>query len=365
MNRRIRLPVVLILALLAAAFTRQSPADEPKKADDTPKAVEQGTLVVIDSAGKELKLKTWKFTTGIRHLSWLAPAAPAKAPADKEKGARPAPKAKLAGPEALVMREDNGTLFADGVQTLVPLDRIRAIDFNAEKETMTVRVATSAKAEDDVTLTGPTGYKDINALSIDAEVDKGNLGVAEVHFSGGGAKGIRGVRFPLPKFPAEVKDGRLASITYAERKGKKHVANVTDLHALYRTEEGETLATTLFFKQTIKIDLAKIKKIAPNKEDSTKTAPIWQITLKSGDDESLTLLLRVELEGKPAQLEGFLCRVPSGYKQFPVDNAELLQEVEFDVKKDEGRTEEAGRGQVRPRSDDGIACTAQRRVTPW
>ena len=36
--------------------------------------------VVVDANGKEHKLKTWKFTAGTRHLSWLAPAKLAKKP---------------------------------------------------------------------------------------------------------------------------------------------------------------------------------------------------------------------------------------------------------------------------------------------
>ena len=309
MMPRTILPVSLVLALLGSAR-----GDEPKKADDAPKAAEPGTLIVIDAAGKEHKLKSWKFTAGIRRLTWAGTGA--------------------ATPQAFVLREDNSTSYVDGVLTLVPLDRIRAIDFNGEKETLTVRVATSAKPEQDLVLTGSTEFDRINKLSIDAEVDKGDLGVAEVRFSGGVTKGIRGVRFPPPKLPAEAKDGRPAAFTYGDRKGK-YVANLTDLQALYRTNDGEVLSPLLFFKKTIKLDMAKLKKVVPNKEESTKTAPVWQLTLKSGgDDEALTLLLAVDLDGKPGRLEGLLGRVPAGYKVFPADNVQLLNELEFDVKKE-------------------------------
>ena len=340
MMPRTLLTTVLTLAVIAAGIGL-TPADETKKADE-PKKVEEGTLIVIDGAGKEHKLKSWKFTSGIRHLTWLAPALPPeKEPAEKDPKTAPR-KSTLAGPEAFVMREENSTGWANGVTTLVPLDRLRAIDFNAEKESMSVQVATSAKPEEDVTLNGSTEFQGINKLGIDAEVDKGDLGVAEIRFLGGIAKGIRGVRFPSPKAPAEIKDARLAAVSYGDRKSN-YVVNVSDLKALYRTADGEVLSPLLFFKKTVKIDLSKIKKIAPNKEEGTKNEPVWQVTLKTGDEETLTLLTRVELDGKPAQLEALIARVPAGYKLFPIDNAQLLHEIEFDVKKDEG--------EVKPKPD--------------
>src|SRR5712692_1347230 len=76
----------------------------PSFAADAPKPAEGGTLVVIDSAGKEQKLKTWKFVHGTQRLAWLAPA---KA---KDKDAKDPDKSKpAAGPEALLVREENST----------------------------------------------------------------------------------------------------------------------------------------------------------------------------------------------------------------------------------------------------------------
>src|SRR5262249_1551877 len=73
-----------------------------------------GVLVVIDHAGKEVKLSNWKFLSGTRRLSWLAPAGKAKAKAE-EGGEDEVP----AGPEALALREENSTTFQNGVLTLV------------------------------------------------------------------------------------------------------------------------------------------------------------------------------------------------------------------------------------------------------
>jgi hypothetical protein len=306
-------------------------------ADEAPKPAEPGTLVVIDSAGKEQKLKSWKFTAGVQHLSFLAPADPMKEPEpkDKDKGtAKAPPRAKPAprGPEALVLREANSTTWANGVVTLVPLDRIRSIDFDNEKETITIRVATSDKPADDQVLTGSTEFDGLNKLTIEAEVDKGDLGVAEVRFLGGISKGIRGVRFPTPKVPAAPKDSRPAAVSYADKKGK-YVANVADLQPLYKVADGETLSPLLFFKKTVKVDVAKFKKIVSQSKPGTVGDLSWEVVLKAGDDETLTLLTQVMLDGQMAHLEGLVGRVPAGYRTFPLH---LLQEVEFDLKKDEG-----------------------------
>jgi hypothetical protein len=310
-------------------------------ADEAPKPAEPGTLVVIDSAGKEQKLKSWKFTAGVQHLSFLAPAEPMKEPEpkdkekDKSKGAPKAPprgKPAPRGPEAFVLREANSTTWANGVITLVPLDRIRSIEFDNEKETVGVHVATSDKPADDVVLTGSTEFDGLNKLTIEAEVDKGDLGVAEVRFLGGVSKGIRGVRFPTPKVAAVPKESRPAAVTFADKKSK-YVANVVDLQPLYKVADGEALSPLLFFKKTIKVDVAKFKKIVSQSKPGTVGDLSWEVVLKAGDDETLTLLTEVMLDGKPAQLEGLIGRVPAGYRTFPLH---LLQEVEFDVKKDEG-----------------------------
>src|SRR5438876_214049 len=70
-----------------------------------------GILVVIDHAGKEVKLSSWKFLSGTRRLSWLAP--PGKAKGEKE-GSEDEPSA---GPEALELREENSTTFQKGILT--------------------------------------------------------------------------------------------------------------------------------------------------------------------------------------------------------------------------------------------------------
>ncbi len=295
-------------------------------ADAPPKQPEAGTLVVLDSAGKEQKLKAWKFTEGVRHLAWLAPAGAAEAKDAPEKNKKPAPKGKLAapavGPEALALCAETAIEFAEGVLTLIPLDRLSSIAFDNEQDTMTVEVGSGGDA---VTLTGATKYKRINKLVIEAEVDKGDLGVAEVKYLGGYPRGIRGVRFPVPKASPPDPEGRRVLVVSADGKSKKTPHKTVDLLPLYRLPDGgEKLLPTLMFKKTLKVDVAKIKKIVTAGAEEGA----WQVTLKDGGEETLTLLETIPFEGKQAHLAGFVGRVPAGYKLFP---ASAIAEITFDA----------------------------------
>jgi hypothetical protein len=314
------------LAVLFAAALSLLAAD----ADTPPKPPEAGTLIVLDAAGKEQKLKAWKFTDGVRRLAWLAPAGDveAKDAADKDKkaaskGKRTAPAA--VGPEALALRTETEIEYAEGVLTLIPLDRLASIAFDNDKETMTAEVGSGEEA---LTLTGATKYKRINKLAIEAEVDKGDLGIAEVKYLGGYPRGIRGVRFPTPKANPPVPEGRRVLVVSADGKNKKTTHKVVDLLPLYRLPDGgEKLLPTLLFKKTLKLDVAKIKKIATAGAEEGA----WQVTLKDGGEETLTLLESIPFEGKQARLAGFVGRVPAGYKLFPVS---AIAEITFDATED-------------------------------
>jgi hypothetical protein len=301
----------LLLAGLAAALGLGVAG-----ADDAPRPVDEGTLVVVDAAGKEQKLKSWKFSAGTRRLGWLADG---KAPDGKGKDAAPA------GPEALEFLQAEEVKYLPTVLTLIPLDRIRSIDFDNEKETMTVRVATGDKADADEVFTGATKYRKLNKVTLEAEVDKGDLGVAEIKYSGGVPKGIRGIRFAPPKASPAVPGSRPAVVVSVD--GERKVTHkVMDLQPLYEVGKGnEKLVPTLFFKKTLKVDVAKLKKIVAPNPEAEEVA--WQVTLKEGDDETLTLLTTPMIDGKPAVLKGLLGRVPSGYKLFP---PQTVGEIRFD-----------------------------------
>jgi hypothetical protein len=309
-------------------------------ADEAPKAAEPGTLVVLDAAGKGQKLKTWEFTAGTRRLSWLAPAPDKKDPEPREAPAeegRPGTRAKprpAAGPEALEFLDETQIKYLPAVLTLIPLDRIRSIDFDNDKDTMTVRVATGADPEKDEVLTGSTRYRGLNKLILEADVDRGDAGVAAIKLQGGNPKGIRGIRFPPPKVGPAAPAGRPAVVTSADGTRKK-THKVSDLQPLYRLAGGgERLLPTLMFKKTLKVDVAKVARIVAPENEGTRDGLAWQVTQKGGEDETLTLLQDITHEGKKAALEGLLGRVPAGYRLFPPST---IAEVKFDAAEDAKR----------------------------
>jgi hypothetical protein len=312
------------MSLLAAVAALAAPADDSKKKPEA-------GLIIIDAKGKEHKLTSWQFIAGTRRLSWLAPAEPEKKEPDKEpkkegpgkQPARPTPKAQ--GPQALVFRDDKSTATrdAEGVTTLTPLEYIRGIDFDDDNKTMSVRVATGDKEDTDVVLTGTTRFRGVNKVDVEAEVDKGDLGIAAVKFAGGVPGGIKGIRFPKVK-PAPAPKGQPAVVVvnYQEKTEEK----VHDLQVLYRTRESEKVSPILFFKKTIKLDLGKVHSLATTGTEGTE----WKIKLKNGDEETFTLLKTGELDGKLVGLVGFVARVPAGYRLYP---PHTVSEIRFEQAK--------------------------------
>jgi hypothetical protein len=276
-----------------------------------------GVLVIVDGTGKEHKIKAWKFSAGTRHLSWLAPAA-AEDPKEKLP-AKPAPsKARPpAGPEALEFREEHSTTFKEGVLTLVPLSQIKAIEYDEVKKSVLVKYLNGDGKED--TLSGTTKYIGINRFTLEAEVDKGDMGIAEVKFLGGAAKGgIRSAVFPESRTrpPALVdKPGRSAAITIAEKPKLTH--KVADLKALYRMADGsERILATIMFKKTLKVNLDQVEKI--HVVDNAKGDDgDWVVTFKGGEEQGLTLLKTAPLDDRPALLLGFIARVSAGWRLYP------------------------------------------------
>src|SRR5262249_4258911 len=203
-------------------------------------------------------------------------------------------------------------------------DRIKAVEYDEGTQSVTVKVATGGGMDE--SLKGTTKYKGINKLTIDAEVDKGDMGIAEMKFLGGVPKGIKGVTFPAPKAPAAAPTGRPAVITVNDK--QKITQKVYDLQALYRTIEGpERLSPTVMFKKTLKVDLAKVKKLH-NVPSAKGDESEWQVAYTDGEEGAFSLLKTVTQDDKPVMvLEGFLGRVPAGYKLFP---PHTITEIVFD-----------------------------------
>jgi hypothetical protein len=296
------------------------------RAADPP--VSPGPLVIVDSAGKEQKLTTWKFVAGTRPLGWLE--APGGEAPDKDSRGK-----KAGGPEALEFRDDQSTNFEDGILTLVPLDRLRSLDFDNDKRTALARVVMTDKEDGDERLSGTTRYLGSNQVTIEAEVDRGEQGIAAVKYPGGVAKGIQSIRFPPPKAPPAPVQGRTAAIT-VDDKDTKNIQKVVDLQALYRGGDGsERLSPTLLFKKTLKIDIAKVQKLKAVEGRATDGREM-QVTQKDGTEETLTLLKTATIDGKQVVLEGLLGRVPVGFKLFPVHT---VAAIEFEEAKDEAKPE--------------------------
>jgi hypothetical protein len=307
-----RFGVVLGVGLLAGVFGLSAP-----RAGDDKKAAGAGPLVVVDHAGKEHRLKTWQFVGGTRRLTWLAP--PAAAPEQPaKKGKKGGAARALTGPEALVFTEGKSAPLVNAVRTLVLLEHIRAIEFDAKKGLVTVRVVTGDKAEDDLVLTGVTGYVGVNVLAIEAEADLGELGTATAQFQGGVANGVRSVRFPAPK-PAPAAPVRPDRVTTRD-KGKT-VHHVLELRPLYRLADGTSrTAPTLLFRKTLKLDVTKIDQMTQVGGEGKAGGLNFEVTLKGGKQAPLVLLSSMadfQVEGQRATLEGLVGREPAGFKLFP------------------------------------------------
>jgi hypothetical protein len=303
-------------------------------ADPTPAS---SNLVVVDAAGKEQKLKSWKFVAGARHLGWLAPAVP---PKEEKPGGKPAqpgakPQAADAGPEAIEFRDENSTTLVDGILTFLLPEHLKALDYDNEKQAVTASIFLGEKADGDLKVNGSTKYMGINKVTIEAEVDKGDAGIAEVKYQGGVARGVRAVRFPAPKPAGEVK-GRPAFVAI-EDKETKHAEQVFDLQPLYRLADGgERLLPTLMFKKTLKLDVGKIARLRATGRDADGTE--CSVTMKDGEEQTYTLLKVATLDGKAATLEGLVGKVRGGYKFYPASTLHSMHlDVQFDEKKGEDK----------------------------
>lgn len=297
-----------------------------KGVEDPPAKPETSELTLVDAAGKEHKLKSWQITQGVRHLTWLAPAEavkPAEPPEPEGKpedrpepvgrGAKPVPKPQAVGPLALEVRELDSTSYVKGISTLVPLDRVQAIDYDDEKQTVTVTV-TGAEADKTLTLTGSTRFRGINKLTLRADIDRGPMGVAEITFQGGVPRGIKGLRFSSPR-SAKAPAGTTATVTIND--DKKSTVEVSNLRSLYQFPDGmEHLSTFLMFRKSLRVELAQVQKLVNTSGDAAEAT--FQVVQKDGNDDTLTLLNSVTLDEKPATLLGLLGEVEAGYRLFPV-----------------------------------------------
>lgn len=258
--------------------------------------------VVTDGTGSEFALKKWKIVAGTRNLPWE----PGK-------------------PDAFELRELGSSTFKDGIVTLVPVSRIQEVSWDYDKQIMTVRVAGLEQP-----LTGSTKYKDINVLTIEAEVDKGNAGVAVLRFRGGPSKGgIRSVKFPDAKAPEKQPEvtSRHSFLVPAEGKSKAGPAThqATNVRPLYRVAGGEESLSYLLFKKTLKVEMEGVARLSVGAYSAKDRTAECELKLKDGMNLSVTLLTTFPIDGKPVSLLGFVGTAPAGYRLFPVHTISQME----------------------------------------
>lgn len=307
--------------LVVSFFWSESRAAE-KAAED---------LVALDGAGKEIKLKNWKFTLGTRHLSWLVQ--PAKAPEKQEKqekkdkkSAPPVPQ----GPECLDFREEKSTTYANGILTLIPLTSLRKIDYDHDKKTVSVALLQAGGKE--TVLTGSTKFVGINKFNIDGDAEAGPITLSgAVKFQDGFLRaGIKGYRFASAQ-PVPEPSGRLGTIVADDK--EKTVHKVYDLVPLYKVGNAFRTVPALMFQKTFKVEIAKIAKMThlPAK-DKKFASHDFDITLEDGSKQGLTLLEKTILDdNQPAVLVGLVGKAAAGYKLFP---AHTITDLTFDSGKE-------------------------------
>jgi hypothetical protein len=253
---------------------------------------------LIDSAGKERKLLIYQFVAGFRALPWAVP------------------EGQLV-PTALEMRELDSTTFKDGVLTFLPLESVRSIQYDYQKETLEVRVAGIEKP-----FVGSIRFRGINLVDIEATVEVGKTGLAEARFRGGVENGFREVHFPNAKPAGKLPEGPTVSIVIGgsgvKEKGPPVVGR--NLRALYRLVGGKEIAQDfVLFKKDLPVKLRDIRSLVnatPNikaKGDCT-----FSVKLADGSENPLTLLSAMVVEkNRPASLLGLLIDIPGGYRLFP------------------------------------------------
>jgi hypothetical protein len=273
---------------------------------------------VIYDSQITIRLKDAHFTSGTRHLSWLA---------DEEKSGK---KAKNPGPEHLEFREEKSTAYKDGIITYVPLASVQRIEYDHDKKLVSVTIKSAG--DKDLVLTGSTKFVGINKFSLDGTADKTAVGVGgalqfqdgllKAPFRGFAQQGAKGASAPT---------GRPAVVVAQDKEKTQHA--VHGLTALYRVGAGQKLAGVLMFQKVGQIDIGKLAHLRQLPADKKQTASHdYEVTEAGGEKQKLTLLEKTQLnDTQPATLVGLVGRVAAGHKLFP---PHTIAEVRFEAAKE-------------------------------
>ena len=281
--------VVLVAALVVAA------ANEP--------------VVVVDSAGKELKLTGVKLTAGTRRLAWLAE------PKGDTDDARK-------GPLALEVREPHSTTYAKGVLTLVPVSAIEAVRYDYEKQTAAVSVKGLAEP-----VAGTIQYKGFTVLGLDGVSDG-----AAVKLTGGVPKtGFRSVAFPSPKsLPERKGSAERWSVQIVQPAAKDPAVIVRNLKVLYSFPNGaEQVTDALPVRKGDPLPLNRsLRRLELLAVDSNTQMAAAEVTAGSGPERLIAIPLTLEHDKRTGTLSAFLGEVDAGWKLFPLHTVKVITPAE-------------------------------------
>jgi hypothetical protein len=252
-----------------------------------------GDAVVVDSAGKEVKLTKVKFTTGTRKLGWM-------------------PEKTI----ALEVREPNSTTYAKGVVTLIPLASVESVTYEPGKATVAVKGLSAP-------LVGSTEYKGFTAIGFD-----GDAGGVVGKFAGGVPKaGMKSVTFPGAKpLPERKPDGLAWAVTVDQPKGGNPTLAVRDLKALYALPGGvEQLSDVLPVRKgdPLKLD-ASLKRLEVLAVDPNTHMAAAEAQTADGPERTVVIPLTREQDKKTGTLVGLLGEVDAGWKLFPLHTIKVL-----------------------------------------
>lgn len=298
----------VLLGTVTAALAADPPAKEKDKGKESAKAADP--VVLVDSAGKEIKLSGVKLTSGVRRLAWLA---------DRTGPTEDARK----GPLALAVREPNSTTYQNGVVTLIPCACVEAVRYDYTEPLMTVAVKGLAQP-----VHGTLAYRGINAIGLE-----GKSGDILGKFSGGVPKdGFKAVTFPGPKpVPTRPAGGSVWSVQIDQPKAMHPCLTVRNLKALYTFPGGvELLTDTLPVRKggmeslVLGPALAKLEVVAV--DPNTQTA-VLEVTTNAGtaQDKLIAVPLTREQAGRTGTLVGLVGEVDCGWKLFPLHCVKVVK----------------------------------------
>jgi hypothetical protein len=298
----------LILGLatgITGTFTR---ADDP---------LPEGSAVVIDGDGKEVKLTGVKFTTGTRRLAWLAD--PNGATDDAKKG-----------PLAVEVREVQSTTFTKGIVTLVQLAHVESAKYDYEKQVVNLSVKGLKEP-----LTGTLQYKGLNVLGFAGSVD-GKVAA----FSGGvmgksAAKAVKAVTFSGAKpLPEPKLTGTTWAIQIVQPKSNDPTLTVRNLKVLYQFPGGvEHLEDGIPVRKGALLSLnGMVKRLEIVATDTNTNMAAAEVETTTGPERVIVVPLTQEVDKKTGTLIGFVGEVEAGWKLFPLHTIKIMTLTEIKKK---------------------------------